>query len=70
VHKGEICSSDEVIRVVIPLITKVVLECNKGEKVTKTNVWVKIKRKGKYLQGFEDDFNETIKGNIGSSNKD
>ena len=69
-HKGEICSSDEVIRVVIPLITKVVLECNKGEKVTKTNVWVKIKRKGKYLQGFEDDFNETIKGNIGSSNKD
>jgi len=36
----------------------VVLECDKGRKVTKTNVWVKIKRKGKYLQGFEDNFKE------------
>jgi len=49
VRKGEICGSDEVIRVVIPLTTEVVLECDKGEEVTKTNVWVKIKRKGKYL---------------------
>jgi len=32
------------------------LECDKGKKVTKTNVCVKIKRKGKYLQGFEDNF--------------
>jgi len=36
----------------------VVLECDKGKKVAKTNVWVKIKRKGKYLQGFEDNFKE------------
>jgi len=36
----------------------VVLGCNKGKKVAKTNVWVKIKRKGKYLQGFEDNFKE------------
>jgi len=36
----------------------VVLGCNKGKKVTKTNVWVKKKRKGKYLQGFEDNFKE------------
>ena len=56
--KGEICGSDKVTRVVIPLITKVTLECDKGKKVTKTNVWVKIKRNGKYLQGFEDDFKE------------
>ena len=46
-HKGGICSSDEVIRVIIPLITKMTLGCDKGEKVTKTNVWVEIKRKGK-----------------------
>ena len=57
-HKGKICGSDKVIRVVIPLITKVTLECDKGEKVAKTNVWVKIKRNGKYLQGFEDNFKE------------
>ena len=68
--KGEICGSDEVTRVVIPLITEVTLECDKGKKVIKTNVWVKIKRNGKYLQGFEDNFKEGIKGNVGSSNKD
>jgi len=34
------------------------LEDDKCERVTKTNVWVKIKRKGKYLQGFEDNFKE------------
>jgi len=34
------------------------LEGDKSEKVTKTNVWVKIKRNGKYLQGFEDNFKE------------
>ena len=69
-HKGEICSSDKVTRVIIPLVTKVTLECDKGKKVAKTNVWVKIKRNGKYLQGFEDNFKERQKGNIGSSNKD
>jgi len=57
-HRGEICSSDDVTRVIIPVITKVTLECDKGEKVAKTNVWVKIKRKRKYLQGFEDNFRE------------
>jgi len=51
-----------VIRVIIPLITEVVLECNKSERITKTNVWVKIKRRGKYLQGFEDNFQRKIKG--------
>ena len=56
--QGEIYSSDKVIRVVIPLITVVTLECDKGEEVAKTNVWVKIKRNGKYLQGFEDNFKE------------
>ena len=56
--KDEICSSDEVIRVVIPLITKMTLEHDKGERVTKTNVWVRIKRNGKYLQGIEDNFKE------------
>jgi len=71
VCKGKMCGSDkEVIRVVIPLITEVVLECNKGEKVAKTNVWVEIKRKGKYLQGVEDNFKERNKGNGCSSNKD
>jgi len=45
------------------------LECNKGEKVAKTNVWVEIKRRGKYLQGFEDNLKEIKKGNGGSSNK-
>jgi len=34
------------------------LECDKGEKVVKTNVWVIIKRKGKSLQGLEDNFEE------------
>jgi len=34
------------------------LEDNKGGGVAKTNVWVKIKRKRKYLQGFEDNFKE------------
>jgi len=58
VCKGNACGSNEVTRVVIPLITKVTLECDKGEKVAKTNVWVVIKRKGKYLQGFEDNFKE------------
>jgi len=47
VRKGEICGSDEVIRVVIPLITWSALEDDKSEKVAKTNVWVKIKRKRK-----------------------
>jgi len=37
------------------------LEGDKSKKVTKTNVWVKIKRNGKYLQGFEDDFKEMKK---------
>ena len=46
-RKGEICGSDEVIRVVIPLITLSALEGDKSEEVAKTNVWVKIKRKGK-----------------------
>jgi len=45
------------------------LEYDKGEKVVKTNVWVEIKRRGKYLQGFEDNFKEK-KENNGSSNKD
>ena len=57
-QKMKTCGSNEVIRVVIPLITKVTLECDKGEKVVKTNVWVKIKRNGKYLQGLEDYFKE------------
>jgi len=34
------------------------LEGDKSEKVAKTNVWVVIKRKGKYLQRFEDYFKE------------
>ena len=63
------CGSDEVIRVIIPLITEVTLECDKGEKVTKTNVWVKIKRSGKYLQRLEDNFKEEIMRNVCSSNK-
>jgi len=46
------------------------LECDKSEEVVKTNVWVKIKRNGKYLQGVEDNFKEKNKGNVGSSNKD
>jgi len=46
------------------------LECDKGEEVIKTNVWVKIKRNGKYLQGVEDNFKKKEKRNSGSSNKD
>jgi len=46
------------------------LEGDKSERVIKTNVWVKIKRNGKYLQGLEDNFKELKEGNIGSSNKD
>jgi len=34
------------------------LEGDKSKKVIKTNVWVIIKRNGKYLQGFEDNFKE------------
>jgi len=52
------CGSDKVTRVVIPLITRVTLEGDKSEKVTKTNVWVKIKRNREYLQGFEDNLKE------------
>jgi len=39
------------------------LECDKGERVAKTNVWVEIKRKGEYLQGFEDTFKKRKKRN-------
>jgi len=46
------------------------LEGDKSEKVTKTNVWVMIKRNGKYLQGFEDNSKEIKEGNGLSSNKD
>ena len=56
--KMEYAAVIEVIRVVIPLITEVILGCDKGERVAKTNVWVKIKRNGKYLQGVEDNFKE------------
>ena len=52
------CGSDKVTRIVISLVTRAVLECDKSEKAAKTNVWVKIKRKGEYLQGFEDNFKE------------
>jgi len=46
------------------------LEGDKSKKVTKTNVWVMIKRNGKYLQGFEDNSKEIKEGNGLSSNKD
>jgi len=46
------------------------LEGDKGEKVAKTNVWVKIKRNRKYLQGFEDNSKEMKERNGLSSNKD
>jgi len=46
------------------------LEGDKSKRVAKTNVWVKIKRNGKYLQGFEDNFKEMKEGNGLSSNKD
>jgi len=36
----------------------VLLESDKSEGVVKTNVWVEIKRRGKYLQGVEDNFKE------------
>jgi len=70
VCKGEICSSDEVTRVVIPLVTESALEGDKSGKVAKTNVWVKIKRNEKYLQGFEDNSKEIEEGNGLLSNKD
>ena len=62
-HRGEICGSDEVTRVVIPLVTRSALEGDKSKKVTKTNVWVMIKRNREYLQGFEDNSNEVKKEN-------
>jgi len=34
------------------------LEGDKSEEVAKTNVWVMIKSKRKYLQGLEDIFKE------------
>ena len=69
-QKRRRCSSDKVTRVVIPLVTQSVLECDKGERIAKTNVWVKIKRNGERLQGFEDKLKESKeKGNNGSSNK-
>jgi len=34
------------------------LEGDKSKEVVKTNVWVRIKRNRKYLQGFEDNFKE------------
>ena len=67
-RKGEVCGSDEVTRVVIPLVTQSALESDKGERAAKTNVWVKIKRSGKYLQGLEDNSKEVKK--VLSSNKD
>jgi len=42
----------------------------KSEKVAKTNVWVMIKRNGKCLQGFEDNFKEVKEKGGLSSNKD
>jgi len=68
--KGRVCSSDKVTRVVIPLVTESVLKGNKGERVVKTNVWVKIKRNWKYLQEIEDNFKEGKRGNGFASNKD
>jgi len=52
------CGSDEVIRVVIPLITLSMSESDEVKWVAKTNVWVEIKRNGKSLQEFEDNFKE------------
>jgi len=46
------------------------LESDENEKVAKTNVWVMIKRNGKCLQGFEDNFKEIKEENGLSSNKD
>jgi hypothetical protein len=45
------------------------LEDDKSERVAKTNVWVEIKRRRKYLQSVEDIFKKE-KRNNGSSNKD
>jgi len=70
VCKGEVCGSNEVTRVVIPLVTWSALEGNKSKKVTKTNVWVKIKRNGEYLQELEDNSKEIKERNVLSSNKD
>ena len=53
----------KVTRVIIPLVTQSVLEHDKGERVAKTNVWVKIKRNGERLQGFEDKLKEREKRN-------
>jgi len=39
------------------------LKGDKSKKVAKTNVWVKIKRNGKYLQGFEENSKEEKRGN-------
>jgi len=38
------------------------LEGDKSEKVAKTNVWVKIKRNGEYLQRLEDNSKENKRG--------
>ena len=57
------CSSDKVTRVVIPLVTQSTLESDKGERVTKTNVWDVIKRNRECLQGFEDKLKESKEGN-------
>ena len=46
-HEGEICGSDEVYKGCNSLSNLSALEGDKSEKVAKTNVWVKIKRKGK-----------------------
>ena len=46
-HKGEICGSDEVIKGRDSLNNLSALEGDKSERVTKTNVWVKIKRREK-----------------------
>jgi len=61
--RSEVCGSDKVTRVIIPLVTEGGLECDKSKVVCKTNVWVIIKRKGKGLQEIEDDFKEREKRN-------
>ena len=58
VQEVKMCGSDEVIRVVIPLITLSMSESDEVKWVAKTNVWVEIKRNGKSLQEFEDNFKE------------
>jgi len=70
VRRGRSCGSDKVHKgVVIPLVTEMTLESDKSEEVAKTNIWVEIKRKRKYLQGLEDNFKEKEEGNSFSSNK-